>query len=120
MLFAGLVSIPIALISGHTPASVFAGVTLRSALGLSYLGVVGSLAITAYAYLLVNEPSIRIVSHALVNPGIAVLLGLLFGNESAAPYLGIGLPLFLIGLATMLYGQSLLQIFRNRWNASPR
>jgi len=120
MLFAGLVSIPIALISGHTPASVFAGVTLRSALGLSYLGVVGSLAITAYAYLLVNEPSIRIVSHALVNPGIAVLLGLLFGNESAAPYLGIGLPLILIGLATMLYGQSLLQILRNRWNASPR
>lgn len=110
MLFAGLVSILIALISGHTPATVFAGVTLRSALGLSYLAVVGSLAITAYAYLLVNEPSIRIVSHALVNPGIAVLLGFLFGNESAAPYLGIGLPLILIGLATMLYGQSLLQV----------
>jgi len=110
MLFAGLVSILIALISGHTPATVFAGVALRSALGLSYLAVVGSLAITAYAYLLVNEPSIRIVSHALVNPGIAVLLGFLFGNESAAPYLGIGLPLILIGLATMLYGQSLLQV----------
>ena len=119
MLFAGLVSILIALISGHTPAAVFAGVTLRSALGLSYLTVVGSLAITAYAYLLVNEPSIRIVSFSLVNPGIAVLLGFLFGNESAAPYLGIGLPLILIGLATMLYGQTVMQILRNRRNARP-
>jgi drug/metabolite transporter (DMT)-like permease len=52
--------------------------------------IVGSLAISAYAYLLVNEPSIRIVSYALVNPGIAVFLGFLFGNESAAPYLAIG------------------------------
>jgi drug/metabolite transporter (DMT)-like permease len=89
-------------------------------LGLSYLALVGSLAITAYAYLLVNEPSIRIVSYALVNPGIAVFLGFLFGDESAAPYLGIGLPLILIGLATMLYGQSLLQILRNRRNARAR
>jgi len=120
MLFAGLVSILIALISGHTPASVFTGVTLRSALGLSYLAVVGSLAITAYAYLLVNEPSIRIVSYALVNPGIAVFLGFLFGNESAAPYLVIGLPLILVGLATMLYGQSLLQIWKNRRDAEAR
>ena len=120
MLFAGLVSILIALISGHTPASVFTGLTLRSALGLSYLAVVGSLAITAYAYLLVNEPSIRIVSYALVNPGIALFLGFLFGNESAAPYLGIGLPLILIGLATMLYGRPLLQILRNRKNTRTR
>lgn len=120
MLFAGLVSILIALISGHTPASVFTGITLRSGLGLSYLAVVGSLAITAYAYLLVNEPSIRIVSYALVNPGIAVFLGFLFGNESAAPYLVIGLPLILIGLATMLYGQSLLQTMKNRRKARAR
>lgn len=120
MLFAGLVSILIALISGHTPSSVFAGLTLRSALGLAYLALVGSLAITAYAYLLVNESSIRIVSYALVNPGIAVFLGFLFGNESATPYLVIGLPLILVGLTTMLYGQSLLQILKNRRNAKAR
>jgi drug/metabolite transporter (DMT)-like permease len=109
MLFAGLVSLGIALLSGHTPATVFAGASLRSLLGLSYLGVIGSVAITAYAYLLVNEPSIRIVSYALVNPGIAVFLGFLFGNETAAPYLPVGLPLILIGLATMLYGETLLR-----------
>ena len=109
MLFAGLVSLGIALLSGHTPATVFAGASLRSLLGLSYLGVIGSVAITAYAYLLVNEPSIRIVSYALVNPGIAVFLGFLFGNETAAPYLLVGLPLILIGLATMLYGETLLR-----------
>ena len=57
----------------------------------------------------------RIVSYALINPGIAVFLGFLFGNESAVPYLVIGLPLILVGLATMLYGQFLLRIlFRGR------
>lgn len=112
MLFAGLVSLGISLIAGHTPATVFAGVSLRSLLGLSYLAVIGSLAITAYAYLLVNEPSVRIVSYALVNPGIAVFLGFLFGNETAAPYLLIGFPLILIGLATMLYGEILLGRFK--------
>jgi drug/metabolite transporter (DMT)-like permease len=112
MLFAGLVSLIIALISGHTPASVFTETSLRSLLGLSYLAVIGSLAITAYAYLLVHEPSIRIVSYALVNPGIAVFLGFLFGNETAAPYMLIGFPLILLGLTTMLYGETLLNRLR--------
>ena len=109
MLFSGLVSIAIALLNGHTPATVFATVSLRSLLGLAYLGVVGSLAIMAYAYLLVHEPSIRIVSYALVNPGIAVLLGFLFAGETASPYLAVGLPMILIGLAVMLYGELLLR-----------
>jgi drug/metabolite transporter (DMT)-like permease len=120
MLFAGLVSLVIALISGHTPASVFAAPSLRSLLGLSYLAIIGSLAITAYAYLLVNEPSIRIVSYALVNPGIAVFLGFLFGSETAAPYMFIGFPLILFGLATMLYGETLLGRLRTRKGKATR
>jgi drug/metabolite transporter (DMT)-like permease len=112
MFFAGAVSLGIALVCGHTPETVFTGASIRSLAGLSYLAVVGSLALSAYSYLLVHEPSIRIVSYALVNPGIAVLLGFLFGNETAAPYLAIGLPLILIGLATMLYGETLIRRFR--------
>jgi len=114
MLFSGLVSIAIALLTGHTPATVFASVSLRSLLGLAYLGVVGSLAIMAYAYLLVHEPSIRIVSYALVNPGIAVLLGFLFAGETASPYLAVGFPMILIGLAIMLYGELLLRRLKGR------
>jgi drug/metabolite transporter (DMT)-like permease len=116
MLFAGLVSLAIALIAGHTPDTVFSGASLRSILGLSYLAFVGSVAFAAYAYLLVNEPSIRIVSYALVNPGIAVFLGFLFGSETAAPYLPIGLPLILVGLATMLYGETLRSWVKRRIN----
>ena len=114
MLFSGLVSIAIALLTGHTPATVFASVSLRSLLGLAYLGFVGSLAIMAYAYLLVHEPSIRIVSYALVNPGIAVLLGFLFAGETASPYLAVGFPMILIGLAIMLYGELLLRRLKGR------
>ena len=120
MLFAGLVSLAIALLSGHTPASVFAATSLRSLLGLAYLAVIGSLAITAYAYLLVNEPSNRIVSYTLVNPGIAVFLGFLFGNETAAPYMFIGFPLILLGLGTMLYGETLLGRGRTRKRRASR
>ncbi|UCF98526.1 MAG: EamA family transporter [Spirochaetaceae bacterium] len=114
MLFAGVSSTAIALFSGHTPATVFTAASLRSLVGLAYLGIVGSLAMAAYAYLLVNEPSIRIVSYALVNPGIAVLLGFLFGHETAVPYLLVGFPLILVGLTVMLYGESLLKSFRKR------
>jgi len=114
MLFAGLISLAIALLSGHKPSEIFAGASIRSLAGLSYLAIVGSLAIAAYAYLLVNEPSTRIVSYALVNPGIAVALGLVLGNETAAPYLLIGLPLILIGLTVMLYGETLLRRLRGR------
>jgi drug/metabolite transporter (DMT)-like permease len=109
MLFAGLASTAIALISGYTPAEVFARVSLRSLFGLAYLAVIGSLAIAAYAYLLVNEPSIRIVSYALVNPGIAILLGFLFGREKATPYLWLGFPLILVGLTVMLYAENLIK-----------
>jgi drug/metabolite transporter (DMT)-like permease len=98
------------------------GGALLLSMGLACLAVVGSLAISAYAYLLVHEPSIRIVSYALVNPGIAVFLGFLFGKETAAPYMAVGLPLILVGLATMLYGEMLLKRIRTggRGKTSPQ
>lgn len=107
MLFAGLVCTGLALGTGPPPVQSLSGVTLPAALGLAYLAVIGSLAIAAYAYLIVHEPASRIVSYALVNPGIAVLLGLILGQETAAPYMALGSPLILLGLVTTLYGENL-------------
>ncbi len=76
--------------------------------GLSYLVVIGSLTMVAYNHLLANEPSFRISSYALVNPLIAVFLGLVSG-EQATPFLFLGVPLVLAGLALMLYGDVLLE-----------
>jgi drug/metabolite transporter (DMT)-like permease len=79
--------------------------------GVSYLAVIGSLAMVAYNHLLAHEPSFRISSYALVNPLIAVFLGLASG-EQATPYLFLGVPLVLAGLALMLYGDALLERMR--------
>lgn len=87
------------------------GVTLSSWLALAYLTVPGSLAFFAYGYLITREPSFRVVSYALVNPAIAVLLGLSMG-EAAQPYLWFGLPLILLGVFLMLYGAPLLALLK--------
>jgi drug/metabolite transporter (DMT)-like permease len=120
MLWAGLVSLAIALLSGTVPAGFVAtlfrpgAVSFEAWLGLGYLSVVGSAGFMAYSHLLVKEPSSRVVSYALVNPGIAVLLGLLVGRETLVPLFPYGLTLVLVGLLAMLYGDSLLRAWRRR------
>ena len=114
MLFAGLVSLLLVLLSGRPLLQVSSPPSLPSLLGLSYLAIVGSLAITAYTFLIVNEPTSRVVSYALVNPGIAVALGLLLGQETPAVYMAAGLPLILVGLGTMLYGESILKALKQK------
>lgn len=79
----------------------------RSFIGIGYLAIVGSIAFAAYTYLIGHEPTERVVSYAFVNPVIAVMLGLLFGGETANPLLWVGLPLILLGLALMFYGEHL-------------
>jgi len=85
---------------------VAAAASLQSVLALLFLATIGSLAFAAYNYLLAHEPAIRVVSYALVNPVIATLLGLIVGDESPVPLLALGLPLILIGVTLMLYGES--------------
>ncbi len=91
----------------------FGGVSAASWWGLLYLTVPGSLAFMAYGYLIAREPASRVVSYALVNPAIAVLLGLGMG-EAATPWLWAGLPLVLFGVFLMLYGGTVTGWLRNR------
>lgn len=100
-----------ALRQGNPPD--LAAVSLRSWLALAYLTVPGTLAFFAYGYLITREPSSRVVSYALVNPAVAVLLGLWVGEE-ATPYLWYGLPLILLGVFLMLYGAAAVAWFKQR------
>ncbi len=80
---------------------------------LLYLSFFGSMALGAYAYLLKHEPNHRIVSYALVNPVIAVIIGIVIGGETSVPYLLPGMTLILAGLFLMLYGKVFFRyIFR--------
>lgn len=89
------------------PTFALSGVSVESWLAMAYLTVVGGAAFLAYNYLLANEPSIRIVSYAIVNPLIAVFLGMLILGEKPVPLLWIGVPVILFGLILMLYGDKI-------------
>ncbi len=108
MLFTGIASIAITLAAGHTAASVAAQISLSSLWGVAYLAIVGSIAFVAFVYLVSVEPAERVVSYALVNPVIAIFLGLLVGGETPTPFLAFGSPLIVLGLAFMLYGERLV------------
>jgi drug/metabolite transporter (DMT)-like permease len=105
MLFVGIVSLAGSFLFGPSPAAVLASASGRSLFGLAYLAVVGSLAFSAFTYLVNAEPAERVVSYALVNPLIALLIGLGLGGESPTPLLAFGVPLVLLGLAFMFYGE---------------
>jgi drug/metabolite transporter (DMT)-like permease len=115
MLFVSAVSL-VAVSFLYPPLpQVLPSVSLRSALALLYLAVVGSLAFGAFTYLIAHEPAIRVSSYSLVNPVFATLLGLLVGDETPVPLLVIGLPLVLLGVALMLYGETGLAQLKARF-----
>lgn len=108
MFFVGLISTVGMMLTGPPLSAILPEVSGLSWFGLIYLAVVGSFAFIAFNYLLSNEPGIRVASYALVNPVIAVLLGLFLGNETPVPYLMVGLPLILCGVFLMLYGKAMV------------
>jgi drug/metabolite transporter (DMT)-like permease len=114
MLFTGVVALAGSLLFGPRPAAVIAGASLLSAVSVLYLAVVGSAAYAAFTYLVSREPAARVVSYALVNPLIALLLGLGLGSESPTPYLWAGVPLIIVSLVLMLYGERIVAWARAR------
>jgi len=109
MIFVGIIGLIASSFLYPPLRQVLPGISGNSGLGLAYLILFGSLAYAAYNYLIAHEPAARAISYSLVNPVIALLLGLLLGNESPAPLLAAGLPLILIGVFLMLYGEASLE-----------
>jgi drug/metabolite transporter (DMT)-like permease len=114
MLFVGIVSLVICAVIGPAPGAVFRSASVLSIVGVLYLGIIGSVAFSAYTYLVAVEPAEKVVSYALVNPLIALVLGLGFAAESPTPYLALGVLLALVGLAFMLYGERLAAWLRSK------
>jgi drug/metabolite transporter (DMT)-like permease len=108
MSLVGIVCLVAAPLFGPTLPEVVATTSIQSGLALAFLATIGSLAFAAFNYLVTHEPAIRVVSYALVNPVIATLLGLVVGDETPVPLLAFGLPLVLIGVTLMLYGELVL------------
>ena len=114
MLFVGVVCLLASLVAGPPPAVVLPRASTLAVAGVIYLGVLGSFAFSAYTYLVRVEPAERVVSYALVNPIIALFLGLVLVSETPTPYLALGVPVTLVGLGFMLYGERLVAWLRRR------
>ena len=74
--------------------------SLRSGLAVGYLVVFGSIvAFSAFTYLIGNVSGPLAMSYAYINPAIAVLLGVVFSDETVSANMAIALPVILIGVA---------------------
>jgi drug/metabolite transporter (DMT)-like permease len=80
-------------------------ISAESWFSLAYLAIIGSVAFCAYSFLLKHEPNHRVVTYSLVNPVIAVLIGLHIGKEVTVPYLIPSCVLILTGLFFLFYGE---------------
>jgi EamA domain-containing membrane protein RarD len=49
------------------------------------------------------------VSYSIVNPLIAVLLGMALGGEKPVRYAGVAVPLIVVGLVLMFWGDGLVK-----------
>jgi len=71
-----------ALLTGEFRATQWASISFKSALGLAYLIIFGSVvAFTAYMWLLQRCPPALVATHTYANPVVAVLLGWLLASE---------------------------------------
>ncbi|MBK8616645.1 MAG: EamA family transporter [Anaerolineales bacterium] len=80
----------ISFVTGELNGWEISAVSARSLYGLSYLIFVGSLVgFVSYGWLLQNAPISLVSTYAYVNPVVAVLLGVWFGNETLEPRMWI-------------------------------
>ena len=76
----------VALASGEGSALSPSGISARSAFGLGYLVVMGTVvAFAAYVWLLRHVSPTRVATYAFINPAGAVLLGWAIAGESLTP-----------------------------------
>lgn len=114
MLFSGIICFFIAVCIAGVPSVAFSETTVESIWSMAFLAVVGSIAFNSYSYLIQIRSAQHISTYALVNPIIAILMGLVLGNEEAVPYLWLGMTLTLFGLLIHFYGERLLHGITHR------
>ncbi len=100
MLAGGAALLALSVLLGEPWAFHAAGVSLRSALGLLYLVVFGSIvAFSAYIWLLRVSTPTRVSTYAYVNPVIAVMLGWALAGEALTLRIGVAAAVIVSGVA---------------------
>jgi drug/metabolite transporter (DMT)-like permease len=108
MTAAGIAFLPGSFINNEWSSFNVQAVTTSSWLSLIYLITMGSLAgFSAYVWLLQVRPATQVSTYAYVNPVVAVLLGVLFANETMT-------ALQITGLAVILLSVLLINLAKYR------
>ena len=103
--FGGMCAILIGIFRGEDTSTFFNASESETWIAFLYISVMGAIAYSAYAFLLVNTPISLVATHAFVNPIIALFLGNLLRNEKISTSIIISGIVVVFGIALVIWGE---------------
>jgi drug/metabolite transporter (DMT)-like permease len=103
--FGGMCAILIGILRGEDTSTFFNASESETWIAFLYISVMGAIAYSAYAFLLVNTPISLVATHAFVNPIIALFLGNLLRNEKISTSIIVSGTVVVCGIALVVLGE---------------
>ena len=103
--FGGICAILIGILRGEDTSTFFNASESETWIAFLYISVMGAIAYSAYAFLLVNTPISLVATHAFVNPIIALFLGNLLRNEKISTSIIVSGIVVVFGIALVIWGE---------------
>ena len=103
--FGGMCAILIGIFRGEDPSTFFNASESETWIAFLYISVMGAIAYSAYAFLLVNTPISLVATHAFVNPIVALFLGNLLRNEKISTSIIVSGTVVVCGIALVVLGE---------------
>ena len=103
--FGGICAILIGIFRGEDTSTFFSASESETWIAFLYISVMGAIAYSAYAFLLVNTPISLVATHAFVNPIVALFLGNLLRNEKISTSIIVSATVVVCGIALVVLGE---------------
>jgi drug/metabolite transporter (DMT)-like permease len=103
--FGGMCAILIGIFRGEDTSTFFNATESETWIAFLYISVMGAIAYSAYAFLLVNTPISLVATHAFVNPIVALFLGNLLRNEKISTSIIVSGTVVVCGIALVVLGE---------------
>ena len=103
--FGGMCAILIGIFRGEDTSTFFNASESETWIAFLYISVMGAIAYSAYAFLLVNTPISLVATHAFVNPIVALFLGNLLRNEKISTSIIVSATVVVCGIALVVLGE---------------
>ena len=103
--FGGVCAILIGIFRGEDTSTFFNASESETWIAFLYISVMGAIAYSAYAFLLVNTPISLVATHAFVNPIVALFLGNLLRNEKISTSIIVSGTVVVCGIALVVLGE---------------